>query len=248
MLFCARYQQEPTEDNVNNIVVTINYGEFVFGLKGWSERLGVGVQVLRTFIKKLLQTNMIELTAHFCTFTVYKVVNYQKYNTLDNTLVNTLDNTLNHASKKQLRVGVEQVCISEDNALVNTLDNTLTNILLTPSQQPLNTLLTTYNKDNKDNNIICDTQSKKIKKFIPPTLEQVTQYCKDRNNLHIVNPETWLSYYECNGWKVNKNPMKDWKASIRYWESKNNKNNATLLNAQKAPKHETKLKEVIFYD
>lgn len=26
-------------------------------------------------------------------------------------------------------------------------------------------------------------------------------------------------YYEANGWKVGKNPMKDWKAAFRYWET-----------------------------
>ncbi len=29
----------------------------------------------------------------------------------------------------------------------------------------------------------------------------------------------FVNFYESNGWKVGKNPMKDWKASIRTWES-----------------------------
>ncbi|MFZ9377098.1 MAG: hypothetical protein ACO25K_08235, partial [Candidatus Fonsibacter ubiquis] len=44
-----------------------------------------------------------------------------------------------------------------------------------------------------------------------------------RNN--IVNVEKFFKYYEANGWKVGKNPMKDWKACIRTWESNNYNNN-----------------------
>jgi len=28
----------------------------------------------------------------------------------------------------------------------------------------------------------------------------------------------FFDYYEANGWRVGKNPMKDWKAAVRTWE------------------------------
>lgn len=49
-----------------------------------------------------------------------------------------------------------------------------------------------------------------------PTLEEVKAYCKERNN--GVDAERWFNYYSANGWKVGKNPMKDWKAAVRTWE------------------------------
>lgn len=52
--------------------------------------------------------------------------------------------------------------------------------------------------------------------FKKPTLEEVAAYCKERKN--SVNAQTWFDYYEANGWKVGRNAMKDWQASIRYWE------------------------------
>jgi len=52
--------------------------------------------------------------------------------------------------------------------------------------------------------------------FAPPTVQEVTNYCRERGG--IVNPIKWLSHYEANGWKVGKNPMKDWKAAVRTWE------------------------------
>lgn len=54
------------------------------------------------------------------------------------------------------------------------------------------------------------------KKFTPPTLEEVRAYCQERQN--SVDPERWLNYYTSNGWRVGKNPMKDWKAAVRTWE------------------------------
>lgn len=56
----------------------------------------------------------------------------------------------------------------------------------------------------------------RAKRFTPPTLEEVRAYCRERGN--AVDPERWHSYYTANGWKVGKNPMKDWKAAVRTWE------------------------------
>lgn len=73
----------------------------------------------------------------------------------------------------------------------------------------------------------------KKKRFVKPTVEEVKQYCIERNN--CVNAEQFYDYYESNGWKVGKNAMKDWKACVRTWErngydkpikKKNNKQDA----------------------
>lgn len=55
-------------------------------------------------------------------------------------------------------------------------------------------------------------------KFVPPTLEDVKAYCQERNN--GVDPNKWYDHYLAVGWKVGKNPMKDWKAAVRKWEEK----------------------------
>ena len=61
-----------------------------------------------------------------------------------------------------------------------------------------------------------DIDKKPQKRFAKPTLDDVKAYCLERNN--NVDPEKWFNYYESNGWKVGKNPMKDWKAAVRTWE------------------------------
>lgn len=55
-------------------------------------------------------------------------------------------------------------------------------------------------------------------RFHPPTPEEIKAYCLERKNQ--VDPGSWMDYYQANGWKVGKNPMKDWRAAIRTWERK----------------------------
>lgn len=53
-------------------------------------------------------------------------------------------------------------------------------------------------------------------RFVPPSLEEVRAYCRERQK--GVNAEKWYNHYTANGWKVGRNPMKDWKAAVRTWE------------------------------
>ena len=65
-----------------------------------------------------------------------------------------------------------------------------------------------------------------------PSLEEVKAYCKERRNL--IDPEYWFDHYKSNGWKVGKNPMRDWKAAVRTWEkNRNNGHNGTTLPFEK---------------
>jgi hypothetical protein len=54
-----------------------------------------------------------------------------------------------------------------------------------------------------------------------PNLEEVKKYCFERNR--GVDPDKFWNYYEANGWKIGKNPMKNWQAAVRTWE-KNSEN------------------------
>ena len=60
----------------------------------------------------------------------------------------------------------------------------------------------------------------RTKRFTPPSVDQVKEYCEERGN--SVNPQRFVDYYSSNGWMVGKNKMKDWKAAVRTWEQKDN--------------------------
>ena len=74
--------------------------------------------------------------------------------------------------------------------------------------------------NNKQVPNITSTNSKeksiKEKRFVPPTVEEVKAYCETRGN--SVDPEAFVAFYQSKGWKVGKNPMKDWKAAVITWE------------------------------
>ena len=73
-------------------------------------------------------------------------------------------------------------------------------------------------KNSIDKNRIEKNSIDKISYFKKPTLEEVKEYCKERNN--NIDAEYFMDYYESKGWMIGKNKMKDWKASIRTWEKK----------------------------
>lgn len=60
-----------------------------------------------------------------------------------------------------------------------------------------------------------ETNKEKRKRFSPPTLDEVKSYI-DEKRLRV-DPERFVAYYESNGWRVGRNPMKDWKAAVRTW-------------------------------
>ena len=61
-----------------------------------------------------------------------------------------------------------------------------------------------------------DLPETKERVFKKPSVEEISSYCQERNN--NINPEQFYDYYEANGWKINRSPMKDWKATVRNWE------------------------------
>ena len=60
------------------------------------------------------------------------------------------------------------------------------------------------------------TQRRTPARFVRPTIEDVRNYCAARQN--AVDAQRFLDYYEANGWRVGRNPMKDWQAAVRTWE------------------------------
>lgn len=84
------------------------------------------------------------------------------------------------------------------------------------------------NEKNEKNN---------IRRFTPPTYEQVSSYCLERNN--NVDAHRFVDHYEANGWMRGKTKMKDWKAAVRFWErsngggSKTNNNNLGHMDCER---------------
>lgn len=67
-------------------------------------------------------------------------------------------------------------------------------------------------------------KKRRAKKFVKPSVEEVAEYAEGfikSRNLRLTGEtfraERFVSWYDANGWKVGKNPMKDWKGAVRTW-------------------------------
>lgn len=81
---------------------------------------------------------------------------------------------------------------------------------------------TPYNKTH-NKNVTTDVVTHKgtspaPQRFVKPTVDEVAQYCRDRNN--TVDAEAFVAFYESNGWKVGRNPMRDWRQAVITWEKR----------------------------
>ena len=78
-----------------------------------------------------------------------------------------------------------------------------------------------YISESNDSSIYLEKEKKK--RFEKPTFEEVEAYIREQD--YDIDPHTFFDYYEACGWTVGKNkPMKDWKASVRYWVSSRKSN------------------------
>lgn len=70
-----------------------------------------------------------------------------------------------------------------------------------------------YDNDLKENTL----EGVKEKRFAPPTLENVSEYCWEMGYTNV-DAVCFIDFYTSNGWMVGKNRMKDWKAAVRNWD------------------------------
>ena len=88
-----------------------------------------------------------------------------------------------------------------------------------------------------------DISKESAKRFSKPSVEEIRSYCQERNN--GIDAEKFFDFYEAKGWVVGKSPMKDWKASVRTWETNRGGSGGSAI-----PKHEepTKPDNSKYYD
>lgn len=62
-------------------------------------------------------------------------------------------------------------------------------------------------------------QKKSNRRFKKPSLDEVSDYAAEIG-CPTFDAQNFIDYYSSNGWKVGRNPMKDWKATVRNWVRK----------------------------
>ena len=85
-------------------------------------------------------------------------------------------------------------------------------------------------KDKDNNDIILvppdGEPQPKPSRFEKPTIDTVNAYIKEKG-LHVDGEKFW-NYYESNGWKVGRNPMKSWRSALVTWERSDKQKNKAI--------------------
>lgn len=103
--------------------------------------------------------------------------------------------------RRQARQGKTQQAISNDNKTQQTATNL-------PKEKD--------KEKEKDKDKDKKKEVAALRRFTPPTVDEVRAYCTERGN--GVDPERFVDFYASKGWRVGNQPMRDWKAAVRTWE------------------------------
>ena len=188
----------------------IQRGQLLTSIRSLSKQTGISEQSVRTALKQLSLTHHItqgvtqwvtQGLTHPLTHsgTLVTICDYDRYsgffnvpNTLSNTPSNTGSNTYpNTASNNDIR-NIEE---NKENKEV-----VVESVVAQPQQTP--------------------TQPEERKKrsssaFVKPTFEECMAYAQEKGYQWDV--ERFFNFYESNGWRVGRNPMKNWKAAMSNW-------------------------------
>lgn len=77
-----------------------------------------------------------------------------------------------------------------------------------------NSQITTIEELKNDKNV-----KKKSRNFVPPSFKEVNSYISEKN--YKIDTNNFIDFYSSKGWMVGKNKMKDWRAAVRTWASRN---------------------------
>ena len=131
---------------------------------------------------------------------VNQIITIKKYivvNTQNDTQINTQTNTQNDTQ-------TDTPIIKNNNVNNENKEIVIESVVVSNEQQTL----PTPTKEKKRRSSV----------FVKPTLEECIAYAQEKG--YQWNIERFFNYYESNGWRVGQNPMKNWKAAMRTWNTK----------------------------
>ena len=189
----------------------IQRGQLLTSIRSLSKQTGISEQSVRTALKQLCLT-------HHITQGVTQWV------------TQGLTHPLTHSGTLVTICDYDRYSgfFNEPNTLSNTPSNTGSNT--PPNTQPNNDIRNNkeYKEENKEiviESVVAQpqqtpTQPKERKKrsssaFVKPTFEECMAYAQEKGYQWDV--ERFFNFYESNGWRVGRNPMKNWKAAMSNW-------------------------------
>lgn len=200
----------------------IRRGSLAASRRSLAEETGLSEQQIRTALEKLRRTGEIE-TAAKGNFTLIKVMNYNRYQATgedadgDSFVPGESDNTSFLPEtllkpKPNREVTAPQPQEKEGKKIINPPDISVRKTdISSPAGEATGRYFSRGRKKGSGK-----SGKKRRQCFVPPQPEEVARYCQERGNK--VDAAKWFDYYTANGWRTGRVPMKDWRASVRFWE------------------------------
>ena len=123
-------------------------------------------------------------------------------------------------SKPKKLTNVEQIgCEKQANAETNCEQTAEQNANKTTNKTPNKTETNGVTKNKNKNKELPNGNSRESRGFAPPSPSQVAEYAAERG-FPDFDAEKFVDFYASKGWMVGKSKMKDWRASVRTWLSR----------------------------
>ena len=171
----------------------------------WVEELGFSIKIIDRIIKVFKDKGFLTTRTTMDRVTFYNL-NIELINELLESIYETTKTAFTKMPKGELRKppkGNYETAKRETSNNSNILYN---NIL------PHTETTSETTSDIKEKNLKKESPSN----FKKPSLEELESYAKEIEANFSVNQ--FFDYYEANGWRVGKNSMKDWRATMRMWK------------------------------
>jgi len=97
--------------------------------------------------------------------------------------------------------------------------------------RPIDRAETDHPSEKKDERRVKEKGNKRggaRHKFIKPTFDEVSEYASSIE-YSLLNAQQFIDFYDSNGWRVGKNPMRDWRATVRTWKSREKKQSGETI-------------------
>lgn len=157
------------------------------------------LNTVRLALATFEQYGMIEIINN--TVTIPNWEKHQKLDALEMAREQTRKRVAKHREKQKLLAGSN----GNGNADCNVTENVTNDVTVTQCNADR------IDKNRKDKN-------KSNTCFTPPTFEDVRLYAREKGYTpKEFDPQEFIDFYTQKGWKVGKDGMKDWKASVRLW-------------------------------
>jgi predicted transcriptional regulator len=202
--------------------IELSRGQFITGREKIKSETGIPESTIRTCIERLKKSDVITVKTTN-KYSIITICNYDSYQQVK------IENDQQKDQQKDQQNANKTPTKRQQNTTTNNYNNYNNINKESVFVEPHTKKITPQTIEEEKNYIEVEATKKETeqgkgggagKKFVPPTIEEVENYIKEKG--YNVDAERFVAYYKSNGWKVGKNPMKDWKMAIVTWSKNDN--------------------------